>query len=52
MACHVGRVGTAKRVAWARRIGATSIDSSLPLWSVENLRSFRVAVDGRQLELL
>jgi len=38
---HVGRVGTAKRVTWAIGIGADSIDSTLPLWSKENLRSFR-----------
>lgn len=48
IACHVGRVGTAKRVAWALRIGATSIDSALPLWSAENLRSFRRALESRQ----
>jgi hypothetical protein len=50
--CHVGRVGTARRVAWARRIGADSIDSSLPLWSADNLRVFVSAIEGRQLELL
>jgi hypothetical protein len=38
--CHVGRVGTEKRVRWARRIGADSIDSCLPLFSEDNLRSF------------
>ncbi len=37
---HIGRVGTAKRVAWAYSAGADSIDSSLPLWSVEQLRGF------------
>jgi hypothetical protein len=50
--CHVGRVGTAKRVAWAIRIGVDSIDSSLPLWSKENMRSFIAALESRQLELL
>jgi hypothetical protein len=50
--CHIGRVGTPKRVAWARRIGATSIDSCLPLWSRENLQRFVAAVHGRQLELV
>jgi hypothetical protein len=49
--CHIGRVGTARRVAWAKRAGATSIDSSLPLWSRENLRAFVAAVGSRQLEL-
>lgn len=50
--CHIGRVGTAKRVAWAKRIGADSIDSCLPLWSEENLQRFLDALDGRQLELI
>ena len=49
--CHVGRVGTAKRVGWALRIGADSIDSCLPLWSRENLGRFRMALEGRQGEL-
>lgn len=49
--CHVGRVGTARRIAWAKRIGADSIDSCLPLWSRENLDSFLRALDGRQMEL-
>jgi hypothetical protein len=31
MKCHVGRVGTAKRVKWAQEIGADSIDSCQPL---------------------
>lgn len=38
--CHIGRVGTEKRVRWARRIGADSIDSSLPLFSEGNFRRF------------
>lgn len=38
--CHIGRVGTFKRVRWARRINADSIDSCLPLWSEENLGRF------------
>lgn len=50
--CHIGRVGTPPRVRWARRIGATSIDSCLPLWSRGNLARFRMAVEGRQLTLL
>jgi hypothetical protein len=45
MPCHVGRVGTARRVAWARRSNVSSIDSALPLWSEENLRSFLAALD-------
>ncbi len=38
--CHIGRVGTENRVRWAKRIGADSIDSCLPLWSQDNLRRF------------
>jgi hypothetical protein len=38
--CHIGRVGTEDRAAWARRIGADSIDSSLPLFSEDNLNRF------------
>ncbi len=42
--CHVGRVGTFPRVLWARKIGATSIDSSLPLWSYGNFYRFLEAL--------
>lgn len=49
--CHVGRVGTAKRVRWAIRIGADSIDSALPLWSEENLAVFVNALGSTQGEL-
>lgn len=38
--CHIGRVGTERRLRWARRIGADSIDSCLPLWSADNLARF------------
>lgn len=48
---HIGRVGTERRVAWARRIGADSIDSCLPLWSTGNLRSFLRGLGPRQPEL-
>lgn len=44
--CHIGRVGTAGRVRWAIEIGADSIDSSLPLWSEENLQRFLGALRG------
>jgi hypothetical protein len=43
--CHIGRVGTPDRVRWARRIGADSIDSALPLWSSENLSRFLRALE-------
>ena len=49
--CHVGRVGTAKRVAWAKRIGADSIDSSLPLWSRSKMAGFVAAIRSTQTEL-
>ena len=38
--CHIGRVGTLRRVQWAREIKADSIDSCLPLWSEDNLMRF------------
>jgi hypothetical protein len=53
MQCHVARVGTSPRVRWAKRIGADSIDSCLPLWSEGNLRRFLTALqDTPQMELL
>lgn len=45
--CHIGRVGTYHRVRWARRIGADSIDSSLPLFSEDNLQRFLRGLDAR-----
>ena len=44
MGCHIGRVGTAARVHWARSIGATSIDSALPLRAREHLDAFLAAL--------
>lgn len=43
--CHVGRVGTPRRVKWAMRIDADSIDSALPLWSEDNLTRFLGAME-------
>lgn len=43
---HVGRVGTPDRVAWARAIGASSIDSALPLWSGDKLSTWVAALGG------
>jgi len=38
---HVGRVGSMRRVAWARlEVRADSIDSCLPLWSAQKLDRF------------
>jgi hypothetical protein len=48
--CHIGRCGSENRIAWARRIGADSIDSSLPLWSEENLDRFLRALEPAQTE--
>ena len=51
--CHVGRVGTVDRLRWARRIGADSVDSCVPLWSDANLERFCVGLDDdRQLSLV
>lgn len=50
-ACHIGRVGTMRRVDWARAIAADSIDSCVPLWSHDNLDRFTRAVKSRQLHL-
>lgn len=44
--CHIGRVGTARRVRWARTTGADSIDSCVPLWSRRNLSAFRNALEA------
>lgn len=49
--CHVGRVGTVRRVAWAKRIGVDSIDSCLPLWSRKKLEAFVAAVCGESRQL-
>lgn len=46
LGCHIGRVGTAARVRWAREIGATSIDSCLPLRHREHLIAFLAALDA------
>lgn len=51
MPCHIGRVGTARRVRWAQRIGADSIDSCLPLWSAGHLEKFVAAVGQIQGDL-
>jgi len=38
--CHVGRIGTPRYVRWAFEIGADSIDSSAPLWSLDKLAAW------------
>lgn len=42
---HIGRVGSARRVRWARSIGADSIDSAVMLWGERNLGPFLAALD-------
>lgn len=50
--CHIGRVGSARRVVWARSICADSIDSCVPLWSADNLRNWSGALfDGAPQQL-
>lgn len=53
--CHIGRAGTPRLVAQARRVRADSIDSAFPLWSQANLGEFLQALhapaDTAQLEL-
>lgn len=51
VSCHLGRAGTPKKVAWAKRIRVDSLDSSFPLWSKGsrgNLGKFITAVDSSQ----
>lgn len=47
--CHIGRVGTVRKVLWARAINADSIDSSFPLWSAEHLEAFVDVLKGEYL---
>lgn len=44
--CHIGRVGPPARVRLAAKIGADSIDSSLPLRHAEHLEAFLNALQG------
>lgn len=44
LCCHIGRFGTAGRVRWAQEIGATSVDSCLPLRHREHLTAFLAAL--------
>lgn len=41
---HIGRVGSMRRAMQARRIGASSIDSTIPLRAERNLRRFLVGL--------
>jgi hypothetical protein len=49
--CHIGRAGNENKAAWAIKIGADSIDSTLPLRSEENLARFLRAFGPRHPEL-
>lgn len=42
---HIGRCGTDKKVLWAHSIGASSIDSSFPLWCSDHMNKFIAALD-------
>lgn len=44
--CHIGRVGTERRIRWAKAIGADSIDSCFPLWCEEWLCDALAALDA------
>lgn len=51
--CHVGRIGTPKRIRWAKRVGVDSIDSSQGLWTYPRVRQLIAAWrdDAPQKEL-
>jgi hypothetical protein len=38
--CHIGRIGTPRRLEWAASLGADSVDSNWPLSGAERLRAF------------
>ncbi|MFO0610637.1 MAG: hypothetical protein U0324_46170 [Polyangiales bacterium] len=42
--CHIGRMGSARRVRWARAIRADSVDSCVPLWSERKLNQWTGAL--------
>jgi len=43
--CHIGRMGTRARLELARRLGADSVDSCQPLWSLDRLEAFGLAAN-------
>lgn len=49
--CHVGRVGSARRVRWARSIATDSVDSCVPLFSERNLRVWTDALFARSVQM-
>lgn len=46
---HIGRVGSARRIAWAIACGADSVDSCLPLFAERNLAPFLAALNQQGL---
>lgn len=48
---HYARCGTPEKVRHAKRIGADSIDSAFPMWSLDRFRHFETVVRGDQQEL-
>jgi len=42
--CHVGRIGTNKKIRWAKRLYVDSIDTAGPLWGMHKLEVFIKAV--------
>lgn len=49
--CHIGRVGAFRKAAWARRIGADSIDTCYPYFGDWEFNRFELAVSGGQGDL-
>jgi hypothetical protein len=41
--CHIGRIGTLARLELARAMGADSVDSCQPLWSLDRLEAYGLA---------
>ena len=50
LAFHYGSCGTPEKVRHAKRLGADSIDSALPMWSRQKWEAFETAVRGDQTE--
>jgi hypothetical protein len=44
--CHIGRIGTLARLELARRLGADSVDSCQPLWTLDRLEAFGFAANA------
>jgi hypothetical protein len=44
--CHIGRIGTLARLELAQRLGADSVDSCQPLWSLDRLEAYGLAASA------